>query len=239
MVVKLQVPDNATILFKKGQKVKIGDRFYASQKEASSHIQLSKKLGVKAQDIFQYTKVIVGNSIKKGAIIAEKKKFIGKKRVASPYSGTVKHIDHISGDIIIQTSSKDSNKVKTFFTGEVRQIDNKKHLIELEIAKPLSISAKGTGDIGGEIYAFDEKDYFSFTAEDIKDRIILIHTVQSHIESKIEALGGAGIIYVSGKPDSSLPTIKCTKKEDFERLQSGKYAYVIFSTREKKAFAYN
>lgn len=238
MLVTLQLPKKAQAKVKPGQKVKVGDPFYSSLDEEEASISVVTTLGIKPADIFQYVTVVVGDTIKQGDVVAERKKFVGKKTTTSEVEGTVKHIDHAAGSIVVATYSSRGGTVQTFFTGEIKDVDTKALTVSVNVGKGVEIPAKGDVDCGGELAVFDEKEYFSITMEDVRDRIILTHTLQSHIETKLEALDAAGVIYVKGTPEGEIPCIKLSKKEDFDILAKGTQSHVVYSTHDNKLYAY-
>lgn len=239
MVIKLQVPEGTKIIVSKGQKVAQGEPFYSLHTEESHIIDVAKELGIKTSDIFSYVKAVVGDSISAGDIIAEKKKLLNKKTISSPISGTISKIDHDTGAIHISSISDEGSTISTFFTGEIVDISPDENLIHIEVGNTYSFDIQAEKDSGGEIFILDNVDYFQISEDEIKDRILVTDTVQSHIEAKAEALGAGGLIYNKGDASSSMPSAKIPKKEEIDKLKKGKYTYVIFSTYEKKGFAYN
>lgn len=239
MVIKLQVPQGTKIIVSKGQKVAHGEPFYSHHSEETHSIDVANELGIKPADIFAHVKGVVGDSVAEGATIAEKKKLLKKKKIQSPIAGTITKIDHDTGTVHISTLSKDGGTVPAFFTGEIKEIDSNDNLIHIEVGNTYSFDIQADRDSGGEIFVIDEIDYFQISEDEIKDRILVTDTVQSHIEAKAEALGACGLLYNKGDSSSSMPSAKIPKKEELEKLKKGKYTYVIFSTYEKKGFAYN
>lgn len=238
MVVKLAIPENARLLVKQGQKVKIGDPFYSTVSEEDSIISFVNELGIKAQDIFKYAKVVVGDTLQVGDIVGERKRLMGKKTIKADTAGKVKHIDFTSGVVVVGVPSKNGSTVPTFFTGEITHASDSSDIIQVEIGNAKTYEATGNVDCGGESHVLLEKEFFSYSSEDIRDRIMIIHTIQSHIEAKIDALGGAGIIYVDGSITEQMPSVKVSES-DLEKLIQNPPTYILFSTTERKLFGYN
>jgi hypothetical protein len=238
MVVKLRIPEKARILVEDGQKVKIGDPFYSTASEEELSISLVKELGIRAQDIFKFIKVVVGDSLHEGDILGERKKVIGKKTLTSPMSGTIKRIDHTSGSIVISTLTQSGSTIRTFFTGEIKSTSEGAGYIEVEIGKQKEFPGSGPEDCGGEWTTIESRNFFTYSSEDIKDRILLVDEVQSHIEAKIDALGGAGIIYVEGSQPTSIPGVQ-VNNETFEKIKEASCTYLLYSSEEQKIFGYN
>ncbi len=238
MVVKIPFPKNASLSVSVGQKVKINDPFYASSEETEVEISVDKELGIKPKEIFQCIKVVIGDELKEGDLVAEKKKLLGRKKILSKDNARVSHIDHESGRIVLTTSTQSELSKSTFFTGEIKEIDEDKGQISIDIGPGTEYKATLNEDFGGEISCIDSIEFYSLDEESIKDRIILLHTVQSHFTTKLEALGAKGIVYVKGSFETELPSAKISA-EDYEDMKSSKKSYIIFSTVSKSGFTYN
>lgn len=238
MIVKIDIPHDAHPLLKKGQKVKIGDPFYATTSEEDAIISFVKELGIKAQDIFRYTKIVIGDTINIGDIVGEKKKLLGKKTLVSNVAGKVKHIDYSTGNLVVSTASAHENTTSAFFAGEVTNISEEGTFIEVDIGKAHEYKASGKADCGGMLSKLSDKDFYSYSADEIVDKMILIHSLQSHIEAKTDALGASGILYVEGDTTDTIPTVKIDESV-FEALTTSKDIYMLFTTHEGKLFGYN
>lgn len=238
MVVKLHIPENAQLLVTKGQKVKVHEPFYSLASDEDMIIPFAKQLGIKPKDIFKYAKVVVGDMLKEGDQLGERKKVIGTKKVQTENAGTVKHIDFNTGDITIAIPSAKGSEVATFFTGEIVDISDEEHSVSVEIGKADTYEATGMTDLGGTLGYISDKEFFTCGEEDVKDRIILLDTVQSHIETKIEALGAEGVIFTEGEAPSSMPSIKLAQSSDFEKLKAEEDKAVLFSQKDNLIYIY-
>jgi predicted RNA-binding protein len=238
MVVKLQIPESAEIHVSKGQKVTVHDPFYSQTSQEDIVVPFARKLGIKSQDIFKHAKVVVGDPVKAGDILGEKKRVIGTNKLTADTSGTIKRIDHTTGEIVISALSDKSRATPAFFTAEVTDISEEEHTVSVELGKTIEYDASGEVDCGGMLNYIPDKDFFLCGEEDVKDRIILLDTVQSHIETKIEALGAEGVIFVEGTPPASIPSIQLKNASDFEKLKGADDKTVLFSHLDGKLYVY-
>lgn len=238
MVVKLQIPESAEIHLTKGQKVTVHEPFYSQASHEDIVVPFARKLGIKPQDIFKHTKVVVGDQIKEGDVLGEKKRVIGTSKLTADSAGTVKRIDHLTGEIVISAISDRSRATPAFFSADVTDISEEDHTISVELGKTIEYDATGDIDCGGMLNYIPDKDFFLCGEEDVKDRIILLDTVQSHIETKIEALGAEGVIFVEGTPPTSIPSIQLKSASDFEKLKEADDKRVLFSHLDSKLYVY-
>lgn len=239
MEVTLHIPTDATFHISEGQKVKIGDPFYSIKKSQEVAIPVTRPLGVKPQLIFQYARVVIGAEIKPGDTLASAKKFIGTKNIRSDIGGSVIRIDHEEGIIIVNTSSDQDRMQTCFFTGTITKIDQKKSLVTIDVGAGIHVNALTIdGDGGGEVTITSPDNYFSLSADDISGNAVLIHDLPSHIFTKLDALDAGGVIYVSGDITSTVPSAQ-TDEKSFELLSKKPHAFIVFSSHEKKIFAYN
>lgn len=240
MEVTLKIPQDAVIHISEGQKVNIGDPFYSIKKSEDLHIPIAKPLGVKPDLIFQYTQVVIGSSVKQGDVLASAKKFIGTKKISSDIDGIVVRIDHEEGIITINALS-DQDKTQTcFFNGTISSIDQKNSLVTVKVGSGISVPAINIegGDGGGDITITTPENYFSLNADDIHGNAVVIHDVPSHIFTKLDALDAGGVIYVSGEVTTEVPSANISEK-DFKLVTEKPHAFIVFSSHEKKIFAYN
>src|SRR5690606_3961211 len=101
--------------------------------------------------IFHYLKKVVGDSIKKGDLIAENKSFLSTKQYVSSVEGVIKEIDHITGIIFIELDNGEEEFKYCFFTGEVEAIHDDH--IELKVKKAHKVDIQPSDHyIGAPVY---------------------------------------------------------------------------------------
>src|SRR3989344_3063360 len=241
MDIHIQLPENSKLLLKKGTAVAIGDKFYSLSSQKDLAVPISSPLKINPGRIFQHLDVTVGQEVEKGTLLASKKTFLGRKSVTSENKGTITKVDHETGEVTISGGQSTSGVVTAFFNGEIVDYDKQKYLVTIAINKGDAFELKEVSENGGgKIVHIDiTANYFSLTEEDLKGKIILIDELQNHMTAKLEALGAMGILTLKGAAQTDLPVGKVKLIDDFKKLATGNYTYVIFSSSEKKAIAYN
>ncbi|OGK44536.1 hypothetical protein A2957_00690 [Candidatus Roizmanbacteria bacterium RIFCSPLOWO2_01_FULL_38_11] len=239
MTIKLQLPEDSFLIAKEG-KVLIGDPLYSQGQELTETVHLSEKLNIKPEKIFQHLRVVIGDEVKKGTILAEKRGLLGMSSASSEHEGKIAHIDHTSGTMTIATSTSKKKAIPSFFEGIIETFDSSKKLLTIEIGKAKPIELKEVSNNGGGKVCIlnPETDYFTLTEEQISGSIIVLDEPQLHFEPKLEALSIRGYAFLKGTPSTDLPYIKIKSIEDYGVLRSGKYSHIIFSSFEKKALLY-
>jgi len=240
MEITLKVPDEAVFQISEGQKVNIGDPFYCIKKSQDIQVSIAKPLGVKPALIFQYIQVVIGSTVKPGDTLATAKKLIGTKKISSQVDGIVVRIDHEEGIITLNASSDQDTVKSCFFNGTITSLDQKNSVVTLKVGAGINVPAVliDGGDGGGDVTLTTPDNYFSLNADDIRGNAVVIYDVPSHIFTKLDALDAGGVIYVSGEVTSELPSAKISEK-DFKLITEKPYAFIVFSSHEKKIFAYN
>lgn len=237
MVIKLSIPSDINLLVETGQTISIGDSLVEEATTEDITLTLSKHLGIKPQDIFQYCSVIVGDTVAPGDIIAQKKGLLGSKKVKAEDGGRVKHIDHTTGTITLSMKSETTQKILSCVAGEIQDINIDEGTLSIDIGPADSISATGSLDCGGRRVYLTQKDVFACDEDDIRDGCVFIHTTMTHISSKMEALGALCMMSVDG-PEPEIPSIRIHEKEE-EKISQSSHSHVVYSVHDKQAYLYS
>ncbi|OGK29697.1 hypothetical protein A3B02_00130 [Candidatus Roizmanbacteria bacterium RIFCSPLOWO2_01_FULL_42_14] len=239
MIARLKYPKDATLHIKQGQSITLGEPFYSIQKDQEVILDIAQKLGIKPRLIFQHVHVVVGSNVKPGDVLARSKKLLRTRNVIASYHGYVSRIDHEAGTISLVATSKESSEQKSFFKGTIKDIDTHAHIVDVDIGSAFSIEADAVShDAGGPITFISETSPAHVEKEGIENHIIFSKTISGIWLSKIEALEGSGIIYALGSPPESVPYahIKETEAQAFE---DKRHSLALFSSHERRIFAYN
>ena len=240
MQIILSIPDDTKILVKKGDEVKIGDKFFSKETSQMVVVDVSLQLNIKKEDVFQHLKKMIGESVEVGDVIAQKKKLVGSKNIQSPTKGVISSIDHEKGEVSIQTATLEGHSTQNaFFTGTILDIDLGKQTVTVDCKNGTSKSFKSiTQDFGGELYYFSSESLFYSVQEvEIENKVILIEELKSFIAAKCEALSAAGFIYQKSDVTSQIPSL-LVNSQDFNELVKSEKKYILFSQNEKKAVIY-
>lgn len=238
MIITLTLPKNAHLKVKKGEMIDFGDPLYAVASRQEIKINIAERLAVKPEDIFRHVVKVIGERVKKGELIAKKKKLLKTDKIYSDYDGVIKEINHQTGEILLTTDKDGQDIIPSYFEGLVEQIGRNQLKIEVENGKEFELK-EINADGGGEIFYFKEEAlFFSITEEQIRNKIIVLEKLKSHIEAKGEALGCSGFVLLIGKLPSSLPAAKIKKIDDYQRIIQLNRKYVIYSKNDKKVAVY-
>src|SRR3990167_9049048 len=90
-------------LIKVGQEVDFTTPLIKKGAQEEKTIPISSALRISPSKIFLYLKKFVGDEIKQGELVAEKKTLFDKRQYLSEYDGTIKEIDHENGNLIVAT----------------------------------------------------------------------------------------------------------------------------------------
>jgi hypothetical protein len=157
--------------------VKVGDRVDFSTVIAETMIpgdpniiKVAAELDILEMDINDYMKMVVGDKVKKGDIIAEYNAFFGlfKKHVYSPINGTIESISPISGQVIIREEPAPLS-MNAYIPGRIEQlIENEGAIIETNAAFIQGIFGIG-GETHGELRVATEDPNETLTSMFIED----------------------------------------------------------------------
>ena len=114
MTIELKIPFSVHLLVKEDQLVDFKTPFFEFKTKKDINISVAKKLSIKPDKIFRYLKKLVGETIEKGEIIAEKKTFLSSKKIVSSHSGLIKEINHDLGEITLEINEKDEDTTLLF-----------------------------------------------------------------------------------------------------------------------------
>lgn len=242
MVITITLPADAEILIKPGESVNFGDKLYQIARKNNLRVDIAKKLKIAPDKIFNFVIKVIGEEVKKGELLAQKKGFLTTKKVFSPVAATIREINHRTGEIILTTTDQSAKKSVlgyAFFRGKVLTIDNDLLKVDIEGGTPYPLRSVNN-DGGGELFYFlDEAIYFTADENRIKDKIIVFNEAKPHIVVKCDALGCAGFLFASGEMESDQPSAILEKKEDFDKLVAQKLSYALFSKHDRSVIVYD
>ncbi len=247
MKIALTIPKDAKVKVLSGKSVSFGDPLFETKQTVEMRINVMNSLKIDNKDLFQSLNFLIGDPVKRGDILAQKKGYLKTRKVYSEYTGTVSEINHETGDVTItttgqsDTATEDTSIQPAFFKGEIESIDEKMKKIIINISGGTEILLKdASADGGGELYYFsDESHYFTASEDELSERIIIVSDLKPHVVAKCEALGCNGFIYLKKGGDISTSGGAVLDIASFNKLTSSKKKYILYSTSEKKAVVYD
>ncbi len=222
MTIKYQLPDNSKLLLKKGDQINFDQPLYLIESEEEVSINIAKELEINPNNIFHYLKKLVGETIEKNEVIAEKKGFFSDKKIYSPYSGIIKEINHETGVLIINYKTEKTNEILSPIKGELEKIEKNLIFIKLKNCHQYSLR-KSFGDFGGETFYLEN---FQYTNSQINNKVIICEKIDSYNLSKINALNAKGIICLEKLEEESNINFAYLKNEqDYNKIIDKKLPY--------------
>jgi len=237
MIVPVKIPSYTEILVKVGQRVDFTTPLLRRSTKKKAIIPIAEMMGFPSEEIFHHIKKTIGEQISKGDLLAEQKNVFSSKKYLSQIDGLLSEIDHTAGTLIIEQSSNGSEEIACFFSGEIEGVydgylDLKvHHAHKVDLSHPVSY-------FGSRIYYAPDSGT-SFQEEDIEGKCILIQDLNPMHSTKIEALGGQGLI--SKKKialKSSLVQIIPQQEADFDMLLKKRFPFLIAGPEDCTLYFY-
>ncbi|MCA9371904.1 hypothetical protein KC726_03320 [Candidatus Woesebacteria bacterium] len=237
MKIPVKLIDFDTILVESGQKVDQKTPFYKAKGTKTVTIPLAELLHFEPTKIFHALKKLVGDTVKKGDLLAEHKKTLSTRQYFSEFDGTILEIDHVGGGIKLEIVDDNENIVYCFFNGEIDTVHDDH--VELKVQRAERFSAKQLNNqTGGAVFYLE--DPTTLDEEYIADRLIVLkNEIDPMTQAKIEALGAKG--YITGAPydfKTTIQTIVIPEEKDMSRIQETKHSHMLVNPDEDVVYFY-
>ena len=218
--IKLPISSSSKILVNIGDNIGPDTTLAETEIAASEKtIQLAYLLHVNASHIAKYLKKNLGDSIKSGEILAEKKGLFSSSKINSPHDGKIKEIDLKKGTLTLFSYSASSDITKTTvpFSGRVTGIG--KGYVEIEINGRFFRAIKGEGkNVSGKlVHLSSDKVGILEVDKDVDDSILMARSFTEEAVVKLEVLGSNGFILQKKTGDMTLPWVQ-VDEETFTAL---------------------
>ncbi len=233
MLLSISIPADTDVLIKEGDLVDFNTPLYKGKITKEVKVPLANILNINSKKIFTVLKKFVGEEVKKGDIIAFHAGVFTRKSYHSEHNGVIREVNHSEGYLVIESETDQSRDKTAWFRGEIAKITKNEKgevtAIDLKVEDTKTIDAKSmTGSFGGKIIRADSSTLPSLTENDIEDSIVVTDSLQSFEISKIEALGGAGIITSKTlKEKPNIPYAILENKEDLKNFDPKQLPYCI------------
>ena len=225
-------------LIKSGQEVDFTTPLVKKGAQEEKIIPLSAALKINPSKIFLHLKKFVGDEIKQGELIAEKKSFLDKKQYLSEYDGTIKEIDHENGNLIVTTTKETSQILYSYFRGKI--VELKKGEVSLEVKESKKFAVKEvTADFGGPVLFVKEEQLITITPEEVKGKVVFSEGLKSYNQSKLEVMGVVGFVSNHSLTDPTPPPFaKVKEPADWEQIQKTKLPYCLVDKKTSTIYFY-
>lgn len=236
MELNIQFLENEKCLLKEGQKADFETPFLEKNTVNKIKIPVSKKLEVNPANIFRYLKKLVGENIKKGDLLAEKKGFFGNKRIVADSDGIVKEIDHINGQIVVDVFTENKKTANSYFIGKVKKISNQ--TITVDVGKGETFELKNSSNsFGGQVFYFH--DQTNISSANIDGKIVIAESINSFSQTKLEALGASGIVtLLKLEEESEIAQAQIKNINDMKKILKLKLPNCCINKKEEKIYFY-
>lgn len=226
MIISIPIPDKSKCLIKIGDKVNFDTPFYEQSSSKSVTIEVSKRLNISSSTIFHHLKKLVGDSIKKGEVLAAKKGFLTTIKIISEFDGIIKEIDHNKGICVLSVEEQKYSKTTAFFKGEAHNIDS--HTIQIKVKSGKEFPLKKSDEsFGGKTLYLDKNNEQTINS-DCDNHVCISESITLYAQTKTEALGINGFITLSSLPNStSLPFSQIKNIEDMKKIFQYAFPYCI------------
>ncbi len=237
MALKIQLPENVSIVVKTGQKVDFSTLLFKKSIKKNVKIPLAQILEIKPEKIFFSLKKAVGEEVHKGEILAVKKNLLGQKKFYSEHDGLLKDVNHEEGTLTISVESEDQQSANCFFKGEIEEVDKNVVLLKVQRSKSFDL-VESSRDFGGEIYYVKTDDINVLKTEDFDSKILAIKKVESYNQVRLEVMGASGFITLealSQNPSINYARIKSEK--DWNEIIKSNLSYCLVNGKKIHFYA--
>lgn len=253
MVLTLTVSCPGKILVNIGEKVSLGDALAEVQKGKTLTLNLAKILRVKPRRVLKFLRKRIGEEVKEGEVIAQKKKLLGQRLVTAPASAILEKLENETGILTLGTM-EEKFIVTSPLVGKVKEIKDKEVILEFEAVEVGALAGVGPkvsditlfGPVGEEIV-----DLMDLTVE-IRGKAVLGRNWRREALSKAYGLGAAAILAtevdnqdlekaavgkkmsLGGEPRELKQTLMILDKIGFEKVVKYEGHRVIVEPEEKR-----
>ncbi len=224
MILSLKIPLGATLLVKSGQKLDLGIPIYESKAEIDFPLRIADKLDVAPDKIFRYLKKFVGEKIEKGTTIAVKKSLFTTKKVISDRSGVIKEVNHHDGIVVISSPDEQQHVHLSALRGEVAEVAKNELKIKLADATDYPLK-KSEDSFGGTIWYLKSDQESILTSGSVRNKIIIGQTINEFTQTKIGALGAAGIVSLLKPEHTTVPFALVQNIDDLKKVTEKSFTY--------------
>lgn len=224
----------STLLIKPDQTVDFKTSLAKAAQSKTYRIHVSRFLGTDPKDIFLHLQKVVGESVAKNEVLAEKKTTFGKKQYQSEWSGIVREINHQEGVVLIESSTEIDDVRLAYFKGRVTDVTDDL-TVTLEVARSVSFPLKSAGcGFGGEVkHAPDESQLSGYTTDDVRGKVIIVDSIKPIDAIRLEVLDEAGTVILNQtSPDMPRNIARVLNISDWHKIQKIDLPYCIVDAKQ-------
>jgi hypothetical protein len=223
-----------SLLIKPDQEVDFKTPMAKAAQSKTYRIHVSRFLGADPKDIFLHLQKVVGESVAKNEVLAEKKTTFGKKQYQSEWSGVVREINHQEGVVLIESSTEIDDIKSSYFKGRVVDI-TADAMVTLEVKQSASFPLKSAGcGFGGEVkHAPDESQLAAYTTDDVCGKVIIVDSIKPIDAVRLEVLDEAGTVILNQTAaDMPRNIARVLNISDWHKIQKIDLPYCIVDAKQ-------
>ena len=238
MNLTVMIPSHGELLIKSGQKVDFTTPFIRTAQARRVALPVSSVMKSSPKNIFRVVKKGVGDTIAQGDLLAEHKTFFSTRQYFSDVPGTIVHIDHEQGTVVIEEQTGSDEMLHCFFTGEIEDIDNQKINLKVQHTHPIALASKARHN-GGLLYYLNATTS-DFTEADIINNYIVTEMIDTMQMAKLETLGAQGVILPKKQHGmEQLNHLILQNEEDYKHIVTHNYPYCLVTPEQDTIIFYS
>lgn len=211
-----------------GQAISVGDLLAEGKNPQLVSLEVSRLFKVKPQNVKKLLIKKIGEEIKAGEVVAQKKSLFKKSSLKSPISGILEKIDEVSGTLFIK-GEKEGFVLKAKVSGKVKEVKGKEEIViefqGIEIEAEQGVGSKKEGKI--TVLKTSQVNLPDLNL-DLAEKIVAGRTWGRSSLSKAKGLGIAAVLAQEVENEDCLKVAE-EKKLPLLGLQSSDFTLLVFS----------
>lgn len=222
--------------FKENEQVDWSKKNLKEQSEAEVVIDLASELGIEPKGIFKHLKVNIGELVKEGQVLAEKKGFLSGKKIKAPQGAEIRKINHENGTLTLAV--KQTLDVPFSFKAKFLKKDHDQQLVfKVESGVEAGLQASLDTSFGGECFYLDNSK--DITLENVEGKIVVFNKLDMMDQAKLAALGPlATVSYEATYHNTAVPLLLLAQKEAYGELFAKKWQFCLYLIGKKTVYFY-
>lgn len=238
MLIDIILPEDLNLLINPSQLIDFDTKIYEREELVEIKIPLAQKLQLNPQKIFNHITKFVGEEVQQGELLAVKKNLFFVSKYHAEFSGVIKEINHVTGELVIQTKSNNKKNNKAFFKARVESIKNNLITIKVKDAKSVALK-KVVANFGGVTFYLKKQNHVKLIQEEVFNKIVIADFLDIYLQTKLEALGCICFVTLQSLPkDSEVFHVKIINIDDFKNVLDYSFPYCLINKKDNKIYFY-
>lgn len=234
----IKIPEQVLQLPKKikpGEELDWGEKNIKEKTEEEIVINVAEELAIAPHDIFKYLKVSLGEKVKAGELLAQKKTLFSSNSIVAPVAAEVRALDHIQGSITLVAESV--VEVPFVFTGHFVKKDGDNYVFSVAEGVEYELNFSVAQTIGGKCVYIDKQEQIG--SENCEGNIVVLELDSGIAAAKVAAMNPQAIVtYKSSYYNSEVVQFYLKHKSDWRELLKKKLPLMLYLQNSKNIFFY-